>query len=300
MTGPALFLLAGSSAVRDTVTERLIDRQTEEARREDANLLYVAMTRARQYLFVSGTESPRSTDHSWYAMVRTAADDWDTTTAGNPFIESGTPPVASPRVETVAPVIAIDPRLAEPVTVPSVCRQIAPSHSAQAGTREDGDADGRERGRAIHLMLEHLTRHPETDSEDLFHSVAAALQRDPGGSELQAWWQEAVQTCRSATFAELFDPRQYAQAFSEVPVQYLDGDRLVYGIIDRLVLQPGRVLIIDYKTHRSAAPDTIPALVEHYRDQMRLYAGAAGRLWPGREIKSCLLFTACAILADAG
>ena len=297
---PAHFLLAGSGALRDSVTERLIEAQAEEARREDANLLYVAMTRARQYLFISGTESTRNREDGWYGMVRTSAEGWEISAGGNPYIETGTPPVLSPQTATVSPTVGIDPRLAKPVTVPTVCRQIAPSHTSQAGTWEDGDADGRERGRAIHLMLEILANHPDSDSNTLFRSVAAALQCGSGKPELQEWWQEALQTYRSTTFAELFDPQLFEQAYSEIPVQYLDGDTLVYGIIDRLVLQPGRVLVIDYKTHRSAAPGTIPALVEHYRNQMRLYAGAAKRLWPDREIRPGLLFTACNTLADAG
>jgi ATP-dependent helicase/nuclease subunit A len=149
-------------------------------------------------------------------------------------------------------------------------------------------------------MLENLTRHPERETEALYRSVAGALQRDPGDTGLQGWWQEALQTYRAPAFAELFDPRRHEQAFSEVPVQYLDGDRLVYGIIDRLVLLPGRVLVIDYKTHLSATAETIPGLVEQYREQLRLYAGAAARLWPGREIQPRLLFTACGSLVATG
>ena len=38
-----------------------------------ARLLYVAMTRARQYLFISGTESARNSDTGWYSLVRAAA-----------------------------------------------------------------------------------------------------------------------------------------------------------------------------------------------------------------------------------
>jgi ATP-dependent helicase/nuclease subunit A len=297
---PAHFLLAASQTARDTVTQRLIGAQAKEAHREDANLLYVAMTRARQFLFISGTQSSRSSDTGWYGMVRAAAQDWETSAAGNPVIETGAPPQPSARQERVVADIEIDPRLGKPVTLSSTCQQIAPSHSAQAGSWEDGDADGRERGKSIHLMLEYLACHPASDSEALYRSVAGALQREPGEAELQDWWQEALRTYRSRTFAELFDPRQHEQAFSEVPVQYLDGNRLVYGIIDRLVVQPDYVLVVDYKSHRSATPATIPALVEHYRGQMRLYAEAAARLWPGREIRPRLLFTACGTLVDIG
>ena len=43
---------------------------------------------------------------------------------------------------------------------------------------------------------------------------------------------------------------------------------------------------------------TLPALAASYREQMRLYAGGAARLWPGRRVKSYLLFTACNRLFD--
>jgi ATP-dependent helicase/nuclease subunit A len=297
---PAHILLAGSKAVRDTVTEGLLQAQAREAQCEDANLLYVAMTRARQQLYISGTASTRNRGSGWYGLVREAADGWDTTADGNPFLASGKAAQPSDQPAAEVPGPDIDPRLAGPVTVTAGSRQIAPSHTAQAGTWEDGDADGRERGRAIHLMLENLTRHPERETEALYRSVAGALQRDPGDAGLQGWWQEALQTYRAPAFAELFDPRKHERAFSEVPVQYLDGDRLVYGIIDRLVLLPGRALVIDYKTHLGASAETIPGLVEQYREQLRLYAGAASRLWPDRDIQPRLLFTACGSLVAAG
>ena len=84
------------------------------------------------------------------------------------------------------------------------------------------------------------------------------------------------------------------QAWNEVPVQYLDQSRLVYGIIDRLVIQPdGTLMLIDYKTHRSATRDTIPDLAHMYREQLHLYMNGVTRLWPGHGVKPCLLFTAC-------
>ena len=40
--------------------------------------------------------------------------------------------------------------------------------------------------------------------------------------------------------------------------------------------------------------------VEQYREQLRLYAVAAARLWPDRDIQPRLLFTACGSLVAAG
>ena len=91
----------------------------------------------------------------------------------------------------------------------------------------------------------------------------------------------------------LFDQTQYQQAFNEVPIQYLEGDHLVYGIIDRLIVHNETACIIDYKTHRWADSDSLPRLTDDYREQMRLYADGVAKLWPGMTIKPFLLFTAC-------
>ena len=154
--------------------------------------------------------------------------------------------------------------------------------------------------RESHGSVEPLRHGRRVQNGGPVSAITGVLQRDPGDVGLQDWWQEALQTYREPAFAELFDPHRHEQAFSEVPVQYLDGDRLVYGIIDRLVLLPDRVLVVDYKTHLGASTETIPGLVEQYREQLRLYAGAAARLWPDRDIQPRLLFTACASLVVAG
>jgi ATP-dependent helicase/nuclease subunit A len=98
---------------------------------------------------------------------------------------------------------------------------------------------------------------------------------------------------QSPQLSFLFDDNQYQQAFNEVPIQYLEEDTLVYGIIDRLVLTRETVYVIDYKTHQWAAGDVLHRLADSYREQMRLYASGAQKLWPGRTIRPCLLFTAC-------
>jgi len=79
--------------------------------------------------------------------------------------------------------------------------------------------------------------------------LANDLCRDPENPDLQDWWQEAVRTVRHPDFAELFDPRYYLEAMNEVPVQYLEKGQLIYGIIDRVVIQDDAVRVIDYKTH---------------------------------------------------
>ena len=294
---PAHFLLAGTLAKLDSVSRNLLERQAQEALREDANLLYVAITRARQYLYISGSLPDRGGDGSWYQLVSAALADWDHTEGGGCAHASGQP--ATPQADTPASLvnIAVDPRLSEIIPVTHSQMQIAPSRATPGTIAEtatqSGDADGRERGIAMHLMLQSLSAQtlPVTDTLPL--AVASAIGREPDDPEAQDWWQEALQTWHHPACAFLFDPSRFDQAYNEVPVQYLDGDVLVYGIIDRLVLSGNKVYVVDYKTHRSAATDTLSELVDNYREQMRLYAMGIAKLWPEKDVRPYLLFTAC-------
>jgi ATP-dependent helicase/nuclease subunit A len=291
---PTHFLLSGKKARQDSVSRRLLETLAQNDLREEANLLYVAITRARQYLFLSGNHKDSADPDSWYGMVQQALAHWNTTAAGNPFHETG----SSARLDAVpeiaaAAAITPDPRLSRSLPVEKRQRLIAPSRSLHSNPIGNGEMDGRERGIAIHLMLQHLSATDVPCTTTLPATIANSLQREAADPECLAWWREALQTVQSPQLSFLFDDNQYQQAFNEVPIQYLEEDTLVYGIIDRLVLTRETVYVIDYKTHQWAAGDVLHRLADSYREQMRLYASGAQKLWPGRTIRPCLLFTAC-------
>jgi ATP-dependent helicase/nuclease subunit A len=290
---PEQFLLAPRRTDLDAATRVLLDKQATERQREDANLLYVAMTRARQYLYLSACAPARGSDTGWYGLLSDALSGWDRNAAGNPCHTTGTAAVDVTLAAPARITADVDPRLAQTIPVKPQLREIAPSHADPAVTQASGDADGRERGIAIHHMLDFLTRTSGNAASAPPPELAARLGREAGDTELLDWWQEAWQTWRHADLAMVFDPRYFMRAQNEVPLQYSHGGQLVYGIIDRLVICEDAVRVIDYKTHRRAAPDTLAELAESYRQQMRLYADGVARLWPGLVVKPYLLFTSC-------
>ncbi|MEZ5542720.1 MAG: UvrD-helicase domain-containing protein [Pseudomonadota bacterium] len=293
---PRMIVLAPGSRQRDSRTRGLLDLQAGAARSENANLLYVALTRARQYLFVTGSVTGNGSDTGWYGLLERALADCPRNSAGHAVIESGRSQPAASAAATTTETRSVDPRLSQPVACPERDLPIAPSRLALADEHTHTDADGRERGIALHLMLEYLTRTPAGTANDALVDIANRLQRDPDDAQLQAWWHEARTIVTLPAFALLFDPQRVTQAWNEVPVQYLEGEHLVHGVIDRLVISDGEVLVIDYKSHRHASPASIPQLAAEYRPQLSCYAEAARRLWPGRRLRAGLLFTACAEL----
>ena len=293
---PAHFLLTGTAKKLDRVSRDLLDKQAQAALREDANLLYVAMTRARQQLYISGCQPDRSSEPGWYQMIAAALTDWQCTAEGGRLHETGKPAIPTTISPATTNNVKTDPRLAQAITLAGTHVQIAPSHSTTGSNMENADPDGQERGIAIHLMLQALTTQAVPASTSLPASLAIAINREAQDSQANAWWQEALSTTGQAEFSFLFDPQQIEQCFSEVPVQYMQGDTLVYGIIDRLVISGNAVYLIDYKTHRSASTETVASLAQNYRQQMRLYSEGIAKLWPGKQLKSYLLFTHCQAL----
>ena len=77
----------------------------------------------------------------------------------------------------------------------------------------------------------------------------------------------------------------------------LPGRPLVSGQIDRLVVTPNEVLIVDFKTNHAppaAAADAPPAYVR----QLALYRAVLGKLYPQHAIRAALLWTETADLME--
>ena len=64
----------------------------------------------------------------------------------------------------------------------------------------------------------------------------------------------------------------------------------VSGRIDRLVITPERVLVVDYKTNRPA-PDRIEDADPAYVLQLAVYVAVLRRLYPDRPVEAALVWT---------
>jgi ATP-dependent helicase/nuclease subunit A len=87
--------------------------------------------------------------------------------------------------------------------------------------------------------------------------------------------------------AALFGP----EALAEAPVAGLVGTGVVSGIVDRLLVTEGRVLVVDFKTSLKIPADAAAA-PQPYKRQMALYRAVLQRAFPGRVVEAALLFTA--------
>ncbi len=301
-----LLLFPGRKANDDPVAGAARDHLRKEAMNEYRRLLYVAMTRAKDRLYVCGYEGVREpSPDCWYKLIENGlgADmeetlAWDGDTVWR--MEGEQKRVVRPKTITAKEMTSASlPAWATqaPAPEPVLPRPLAPSKLVEevdepsiASPLSKGGTDRFKRGRLIHRLLETL---PELAEETRMEAAKRFLESD--GLALSRDEQTEIAGAVHAVlavpeFAPLFGLGSRAEV-SLVGEIERDRERLfLSGQIDRLLVSATEVLIVDYKTNRPP-----PARVEEaspaYIAQMAGYAALLAKLYPDRPIRAALLWT---------
>ena len=276
---------------------------------EHWRLLYVAMTRAEEALFIGGSLGKREAkagaphEDSWYARLKPLFEDapiddpvWGTRQEWGERADPLVPEdAASPQAAVVSlPRWAINPVGEEPRPP----RPLAPSSAGEeAGAAPPTDPgttrDAARRGSLIHALLERL---PDVPPEARTAAAQGWLARQAGDlpeglrAELLA---AALAVLDHPGFAPIFSPL----ALAEVPLAATVGGVVVAGTADRLLIEPARITVVDFKTTRRppASAEAIPLATLR---QMAAYVAALEAIYPGREVRAGVLYTHAPVLFD--
>ncbi|MEM7639005.1 MAG: PD-(D/E)XK nuclease family protein, partial [Pseudomonadota bacterium] len=142
------------------------------------------------------------------------------------------------------------------------------------------------RGRLIHGLLQTLPDVPAAERDSMAQRF---LSRAPNLTEAERTEMQAVtlRTLDHPDFHHVFAPGGRSEA---AIVGTLPGGQLVNGRVDRLIIQPDQVLIIDHKTDRPA-PDSAENVENAYWVQMAAYRAVLQSLYPDRPVRCALLYT---------
>ena len=287
---PKYFLLTASKNNLDEFSKKCIEEQDFFEQREDANLLYVALTRAKQMLYISGSE-PKTKDHGWYGKICSAFG-FESKDNKEPIIleSKGTESKVSLGIEKKPnKAIVIPKELSSPVEILNQQLDISPSQQVTPANKNIESSEGNTtRGIVMHQMLNYLSRFPEKKLSQFYSAEMNEIQM----TELENWWHECQRIIKDKSFIEYFEPSHYDKAYNEVSIQFNDDDKTVYGIIDRLIIKDNNVTIIDYKTHPYVTKENIKNIAQAYEKQMQLYEKGVKLLWPEYNVTSILLFSA--------
>jgi len=286
--------------------ETIVDSQKKCAAEEHMRLLYVAMTRAEEYLIMAGSLSQQSRGKapltSWFPHIARAMDqmgcDWekdDLFGTAQRFHVEPTSPVkakADARVTTGAALLREDlPDWALSPAPPEASppRPLVPS-------RLDDDDYGEapaaattniaaEKGRLIHMLFERMA------TEDIDQSLETAAnwlkgQSLPDGLTATDLLLQVEQIVRNGDHARWFA----AGARAEVPLTAVVGDTVISGRADRLIVRHDAVELLDFKTGRNV-PDNASGVQPAFLRQMAHYVAALEVIFPGRAVSAAILYT---------
>jgi ATP-dependent helicase/nuclease subunit A len=152
-----------------------------------------------------------------------------------------------------------------------------------------------QRGTWIHQLLERL---PGIAPDARAAAADRWLERSAGLPDAALRSEIVEQVCAvlsNPAFAALFGPGSLGEA--PLAAALPDG-RVIAGTVDRLLVEDTRVSVIDFKTGRvPASEDAIP---DAHRAQMQAYADALRVIFPGRKLRSALLYTGGPMLYELG
>jgi ATP-dependent helicase/nuclease subunit A len=320
MDGAApLPLWAPNKDARAPAWETLLAAEKQARAEEEHRLLYVALTRAEDRLLVCGWQRKRPKDRDvpegcWYDLVAQAfaaldpgGAPFDPAAFGAPaecrFAEAplrrlASDQTAAPRLDhrdAVAPAAAALPAWATTpapveVTEGALAPSAVPAEDETPAAAPHGAADPQgkrfRRGRLVHALLQHLPDHAPAQRAE----AARAFLARPGHGLSDAEQAETL----AEVLALLAEPEMQAAlgpgSLAEAPIAGRVGDRLVNGQVDRLLVMPDRVLVLDYKTNRPP-PATLAGVPPIYLRQMAAYRAVLRLAFPGRRVECALAWT---------
>lgn len=274
-----------NKSLSTSLTDEIIAQDDAIDDDENRRLLYVALTRASDRLYICGYENAKKVqDNNWYDLITNSIPDYPVDSDGIIRIQSDQiKPVINQQdsiihTDNPLPDWAYRPAPEEP-TLP---KPLAPSKSAHEEPAPDSPLDttqtqALERGKFIHKLLQHLPTVPS----DKWDTVIKRLK--PENIDVP---QNLTDLLTSEKFKILFGKNTLA----EVPVVGVWNNKAVSGQIDRLIMLKDEVWIVDFKTNRHVPINTdfIPKL---YREQLNAYRGLISQIFSDKVIRTYLLWT---------
>ncbi len=327
---PTNFQLQLNKDITDQITQKLQQEKLNEQAREELNLLYVALTRAREQLFISGIASTRKQANSWYQLIASGLQDLETVPSGIEDIngkcyqhlsyeqpDSASIAALSTKVSSTSDkAIKIDPRLLQPVDMQMIRKRlqtsfmIAPSlFSNEFSTTEEIDGEtysadkehgeiNKWRGIIIHRIIELLCKEVSYPaSKTSIDTIRQRLKSEitvtnPARLDLlDNCFAEAISTYDHPQLKEIFNPDKIIRAYNEMPLMYRHKKQAVYGIIDRVIRSADEIMIIDYKSHQLNTTENARDAAQQFTEQLKYYRDGISKLWPQQNIRMGILFT---------
>lgn len=274
---------------------------------EHRRLLYVALTRPRDRLYIGGFVGAREPPKDcWYKLIEEglsgllkAVSDPDAP-EGALRLQSHELPMEGAAGAAPAPSVAEAPewlyRKADPEQ--EALPPLRPSSALGAADAPDRPLDNafardaRRRGKLVHALLQTLPELPAEKRADVAHVLLKARGTWLDEAQQGHLAREVVTLIGAPELSALFGPESKAEIAVSGSVMLGEGQkRDISAQIDRLAVTKDAVFIADYKT-ATRAPERLEDIPETYIAQLALYRALLVPVYPDRRVVCLLVYTA--------
>lgn len=272
-------------------------------------LLYVALTRPRDQIYICGIEPNKKFEDSWFGLIKSAMDDDLALDEGKllPWGEhaqiyatpqkSAAEKTEKPKYHKPVPPL---PKWTSsiPMAEPEPPRPLAPSRledDSPVASPLEGGKKGQifKRGILTHHLLRHLPDLPESAREDAAKHWLSSATHNLEPAQQSKILDEVMEILHYSDYARFFSDNSRA----EIPITGLIGKNVLSGQIDRLYIDDKDIWIIDFKTHRPP-PKTPEKVSDSHLKQLAAYKAILAAIYPAHNIHTALLWTDGAIFME--
>lgn len=260
-------------------------KEAEERRR----LLYVALTRAEDELYICGfAGAKKDSEDSWYKYCYDALENQGKKQENGSFaydVEGEILPAK--KAAYVAEEAQIlndswlynDAKKESALTKPYTPSKLDDGDDADSISPLSDDGNYYKRGTIIHKLLQFL---PQIDGDKAEKIRQYLAQTDFSTYEKNEIEKEVSAVLNNPEYADIFGENSRA----EVPIMGEVNGKIISAQLDRLIILPDKIKIVDFKTNRRI--DEIPPA---YINQLKIYAELISKIYPDLPVETYILWT---------
>lgn len=301
-TGYEYPLYAPRSKERSAHFTAAKDHIDARSQAEYNRLLYVALTRAEDELYICAAGKPsKSNRDSWYHIIEDGFHRLGGFSEGadgrlifsapqRRAVENKSAPdddaIAAPQdMQDTAWIFSAPPE--EPLPP----RPLAPSRPSEdePALNSPLEADNSHRflrGNITHKLLELLPSLSAEQRQNAAEIFVNDLGRSLSDIVKNGIIRETLAVLNHADFAPVFG----AGSMAEVPITGLINNQVISAQIDRMVVTENEILIVDFKTNRPS-PKNVKDVPQIYKKQLKAYQDVMAKIYPNHNIRTALLWT---------
>ena len=286
-----------SSSQYDSICEQIHEQKTDNAYDEYRRLLYVALTRAEDRLYIAGYKNKGAADEkSWYALCEQTLKNIGSVSCNDTIsyaCEQIMPHKNEDKKENIDKDVQLENWLYQPALKENpLARPYSPSKPEDedeiiVSSPLKDNSFYYKRGLLIHSLLQYLPNDNSIDKKK--EAIDVYLKNSNSGLSLNMLNQtkeEVMALLNNSEFRDIFGKHSRA----EVPIiGEIDG-RIISAQIDRLVITEDKVIIVDFKTNRPAATD-ITSVPKAYLKQLNVYKQLMEKIYPLKTVETYILWT---------